>query len=510
MKILIIEDHPGDLELVCRRIASVLPDAIVECDIRLQAALNRENIQDFDTILTDLSLPDSQGVAAVKRLKVAAPDVPLIVLTALADDKMALEAIEEGAQDYVNKGDLRADVIGRAIRYAVYRQRGITENERLVRHLQESKALLEQKNNHLQNLCDTAQKFVDNVSHEFRTPLTVIMDYTNLLRDGLVGGVTEEQQRILAIIDDRACDLNNMVDDMLDVSKLEAGMLRVWRREVTVDEVIRHVLPSLKRKAIVRGVELVCDVPNDLPTLYCDDEKMGRVLINLVVNAIKFSQPPGPVTIAAELLDSEVKISVTDNGPGIPRDKQQELFERFTQARTGMKQETKGFGLGLSIAKELVDLNLGVISVASEEGHGSCFSFTVPIAHPPVVLQRYASHLLSDVTCHPFIIPLRIRVDESASVDDVDDFLRGTLRHNDLVFRCDNQEWMLILNLSEVELDVFQERLLDEYQLVARNRPGSLLPELQLEAGLPCNLKFGRNQLASLASQLASGSVCYA
>ncbi|MCA9170944.1 MAG: response regulator, partial [Planctomycetales bacterium] len=234
MKILIIEDHPGDLELVCRRIASVLPDAIVECDIRLQAALNRENIQDFDTILTDLSLPDSQGVAAVKRLKVAAPDVPLIVLTALADDKMALEAIEEGAQDYVNKGDLRADVIGRAIRYAVYRQRGITENERLVRHLQESKALLEQKNNHLQNLCDTAQKFVDNVSHEFRTPLTVIMDYTNLLRDGLVGGVTEEQQRILAIIDDRACDLNNMVDDMLDVSKLEAGMLRVWRREVTV------------------------------------------------------------------------------------------------------------------------------------------------------------------------------------------------------------------------------------------------------------------------------------
>ena len=167
-----------------------------------------------------------------------------------------------------------------------------------------SERVLERKNRRLEELYQTAHRFVDNVSHEFRTPLTVIMEYASLMQDGVVGELTSEQQQMLDVISDRAGDLNNMVNDMLDISKLETSMLGMWRCVCTVDDALDRVRDSLLKKASVKQIDLRFDIPEGLPEVFCDDEKIGRVLVNLVTNAIKFCGRPGKVHVWAKATTS--------------------------------------------------------------------------------------------------------------------------------------------------------------------------------------------------------------
>ena len=288
----------------------------------------------------------------------------------------------------------------------------------MLRGLEQSKELLKQKNRRLARLYKTAQRFVDNVSHEFRTPLTVIKEYATLICDGLAGDVNDEQQRMLNIVVDRADDLNTMVDDMLDVSKVEAGMLGAWRRNCRVADVVRHVMPALALKAQVHGVKLETDVSPRLPAVYCDGEKLGRAIINLTVNGIKFSRQPGVVRLWVQDQPEarEVVVGITDNGPGIDEEQQTAIFKRFKQLDTNIRRSTKGFGLGLCIAKELIELNLGTMNMVSKVGQGSTFSLTVPWADPIEVTTRYLKQLAVQPRKSPTVSLLRAEVDEA--VDD--------------------------------------------------------------------------------------------
>lgn len=481
MRILLIEDNPGDSYLVSKALQSNSTTHDIETSVRLCDALSRD-LESFDVVLADLTLPDSTGLNGLQELKNRCPDLPVIVLTSLDNNSLALEAIKQGAQDYIVKDHCDRETLDRAIRHAVERQRMATENARLLQEIQDSKALLEQKNRRLQQLCDTAQQFVDNVSHEFRTPLTVIMEYASLINDGIAGEVTEKQSELLHIIDDRACDLNTMVDDMLDVSKLESGLLGASRQSCSTTSIVDHVLPALQRKALVRGVVLHTQVSPTLPRVFCDDEKIGRVIVNLAVNAIKFARDPGEVTIWAEVRgDDEVLVGVTDNGPGISPDKRAEIFDRFSQVHTELRQSTKGFGLGLGIAKELVDLNFGRMQVESELGVGSTFSFTVPIADTVTVAEKYSAWLQSSENALPTVSAVSVEVvapSTDTSSAHIEAFLHGVLRQQDLMFRKQDGEWLLIINTPPLELNQFRERLFQEHAEVNRNRPKQKLPSL--------------------------------
>ena len=226
---------------------------------------------------------------------------------------------------------------------------------RPLRKLETARGLLEKKNHRLARLYRTAHRFVDHVSHEFRTPLTVVKEYVSLMCDGLLGPTNAEQQRFLDIVNNRADDLNHMVDDMLDVSKLEAGILTVYRTPACLADIVNHVRVGLERRATLQDVRLEIEMPHDLPPIYCDTEKIGRVLVNLVVNAIKFSRRPVcPYDRPLEAGADEVLVRVSDNGPGIPPQDLPRLFRRFKQLGAPTNASTKGFGLGLSIARELV------------------------------------------------------------------------------------------------------------------------------------------------------------
>ena len=485
VKILLIEDNPGDADRVGLELRKSQRDYEIQWAKRLKEAITQLDEREFDVVLADLTLPDSHGLQSITRLREHTPDVPVIVLTSLSSDETALDTLDQGAQDYLVKDNLTVDTLERSIRYAIRRGQMRKETQRLLAEIQSSQTLLEKKNRRLAKLYKTAQEFVDNVSHEFRTPLTVIKEYASLMREGLVGPTNGKQEQMLAVVEDRADDLNIMVDDMLDVSKLETGMLAVRRGPCSVADIARHIRVGLERKAGVKKVSLEFAINEDLALVYCDAEKVGRIIVNLVVNAIKFCGDPGVVRLWAkeDPETGEVIVGVSDNGPGIDEGKQAELFQRFKQLGTEGRGSSKGFGLGLNIAKELVDLNFGEMRTCSEPGEGSTFSFTIPIADTMLVMSRYLARIahsrFGSTAISLVVARVEDPIDPSLTVE-VKCFLAYLLRTNDLVFQTDERRWLLVLPIDGHDLTSFRKRADQIREDSNRNRPQGPLPEIRL------------------------------
>ena len=294
IRVLLVDDSPDDVVIAARHLPQFENRGLW---LNPQRHWRWRSI-DFTTaryeiVLLDLGLPDSPRTETLSRFrKACGDDLPIIILTGLADDEMALEALDRGAQDYIDKNDLTPHDLSRSIRYALTRQH-------LLQQLNAKNNLLQQKNVRLAQLCDTAQQFVENVSHEFRTPLTVIREFTSIISDGLVGPVTAEQAEYLTKVLNRTDDLSLMVDDMLDISRLEAGLLGVWRKKCQVADLIGSVVGLLKGRAASKNISLSVIAPADLPAVFCDEEKARRVIMNLTVNAIKFAPEGGRVEVWA-------------------------------------------------------------------------------------------------------------------------------------------------------------------------------------------------------------------
>ncbi len=486
VRVLLLEDDPVDAELVKRAIHKTATPMELQWVERVSEAIELLASQQFDLVLSDLSLPDCDGDETIERLQQAASEVPIIVLTTIDDRDLAVELLEVGAQDYLPKDCITGDILDRAIRHAIQRQQQLVVTQRLLREVQDGRDLLESKNSKLEKLYKQAHEFVDNVSHEFRTPLTVIKEYASIVCDGLAGEVTDEQIRMLNIVEDRADDLNTMVDDMLDSSKLESGLLGAWRKRCKVPDILSHVTAALQRKSQVKGVELKYDIDPDLPELYCDAEKIGRVITNLAVNAIKFCGDPGIVRITAQsTFDSpDVAFSIEDNGPGIDEAGLKQIFERFEQLGTTSRGSCKGFGLGLAIAKELVDLNLGHMTVESELGKGSTFRFYVPENDPLELMQRYLRHVEGKPDCPPIVslVIARVESQEGTNTDrEIDGFLNYLLRRNDLLLQTTPGEWCLALPTDDREVQTYFERSKKAWDEANRNRPFGPLPRVDYE-----------------------------
>jgi hypothetical protein len=313
----------------------------------------------------------------------------------------------------------------------------------------------------------------------------VITEYVSLLRDGIVGPVEPEQCRMLDIIGDRADDLNNMVDDMLDVSKLEAGLVGVYRDNCQLATILERVRPSLERKAAVRKARLTIAIEEHLPGACCDADKVGRVIINLAINAIKFCGDLGEVRLWArnDPQSSQLIVGVTDNGPGIEPEHVAAIFKRFKQLEARPLSSAKGFGLGLSIAKKLVDLNLGQLFVESQKDHGSTFSFSVPVAHPGEVMARYLDWLGRSRGGRRVVSLFTASVDESTSralADGVHAFFHYTLRNHDLLFRTGDRDWLLVVPVDRCEIEHFVARIMRTHRETSRNRPQGALPAIDV------------------------------
>ena len=487
--VLAIDDDASDAELL-RRLLEQVPSYEIEFSAVPDIDQAREALKELavDVMFLDYRLGAITGLDVVKELRNSGELRPIIALTGQGDEYVATQLICAGADDYLVKDDVDPEKLRRAIDNATtqyHRRRVVEENRRLLKEVQVKNDALEAKNRRLAELYETAHEFVDNVSHEFRTPLTVIKEFTSIIHEGLAGETTEEQREYLATVLNRVDDLATMVDDMLDISKLEAGLLAIYRREVPIAEIIDRTRPVIQRKAIAGDVQLAIDVEEDLPIVFCDPEKIGRVLINLAVNAIKFSPENATVHVWTHREDAagHVRIGVTDNGPGIDPDNVTAIFERFKQIEGSVRSSTKGFGLGLNIAKELVHLNFGDIEVESTLGQGSTFSFTVPVADPIRLIDRYLDRLnvfRMGASFVSLVEALTSDLADAEQLEETDHFLQHQLRRTDVLFRSAPNRWVLVAASNQRDISAMMRRIDQAWDEANRHRPGAALTPVSL------------------------------
>ena len=252
------------------------------------------------------------------------------------------------------------------------------EIRRLMEEQQQAAAVLRQLNARLEQASRAKSAFLANMSHELRTPMNAILGFTEMMRDGLYGEVPAELAEPLADIQTNGRHLLGLINDVLDLSKIEAGRMDLSLHEYAVQDVVESVRVSLRSLAVERGLQFVVRVAPDLGVAYGDAKRITQCLMNLAGNALKFTRQ-GRVEIAVDRQGDELMYRVIDTGIGIAQEELDRVFDEFRQLDTTVTREFGGTGLGLSITKRFIEMHGGRIGVESKLGEGSTFWFTVPL-----------------------------------------------------------------------------------------------------------------------------------
>ena len=257
------------------------------------------------------------------------------------------------------------------------------ENARLLNEIRK-------KNRQLAETSQHKSQFLANMSHELRTPLSAILGYTELILDGAYGAMPEKARIVLDRVQCNGKHLLGLINDVLDLSKIEAGEFVLTLSDYSLKNMIQTVLITVEPLASEKKIALKIDVSSELPQGRGDERRLTQVLLNLVGNAIKFTDV-GEVSINASATDGSFKVAVRDTGPGISLVDQSKLFHQFQQADNSTTKKKGGTGLGLAISRRIIEMHGGRIWVESIPGNGSTFSFTVPTSVEQQVSPLQAS-----------------------------------------------------------------------------------------------------------------------
>lgn len=490
MHVLIVEDNPADARLVRAYLESTSGLAEVMTAATLRAAAEMARERPPDAILLDMSLPDGEGIDAVARMHAAAPNVPIVILSALQDEAVASQALQLGAQDYLIKGRVEESDLRRALHYAIERQQllqrlarseaRLQDENAILRHLaaaagrlfatlderslvkllaQEARQLfgarvdlyargaglpdtfledafnarrpvisddrsrlavpiagtsgrtawlldvwerndpftegevfaldllrryvtiaaqnlalfgeLQEQRSSILQLNHLKDDLIAVLAHDFKGPLTTIMGFAELLELGELEG--DEAESALRTIRQSATRLANLANDTLELSRIDQGELNLSTDPVDLGNLMREVLQSVDPSKRVR-----LDVAVDDPVVRGDPARLRQVFENIVGNAMKYSAHDAPVEVRIDESERDVRVLVTDCGIGIPPDEIRFMFDRFSRGSNAKKSKVKGTGLGLYLARVLVERHGGKIEIESEVGRGSTFTVCLP------------------------------------------------------------------------------------------------------------------------------------
>jgi len=363
IRVLIVEDNPGDADLVAIALAgSTRPRFLISGAATLAKAV--EHIRSgagTDVVLLDLSLPDASGEATVARMRKAAPNLPIVIMTGHDDAEFAERMVAIGAQDYLVKGDASGPIIWRAIRYAITRMQQAIEREVLVEEL---RASVEMKN-----------RMFGILAHDLRNPIGAVSGYAEFLEMTDEDRGSERVKRSLATIRESAAYMNDLIEDVLALAVADAGEVTLVRQTIDVGTLARNSVAFSAVAAERKGVRLRVD--EQAVWIAGDAVKIGQVLNNLIGNAIKFSKAGDVVTVSVTRDERFARLSVADQGIGIPDGVRANLFKPFIKGKTGTGGEPSN-GLGLYICSRIVDAHGGGIEVNSEAGTGTTFTVILP------------------------------------------------------------------------------------------------------------------------------------
>ncbi|MDB5097128.1 MAG: ntrB [Cyanobacteria bacterium RYN_339] len=351
-----------------------------------------------DLLLLDLMMPVMDGFMVLAALRDRPGFLPTIVVTAATERPERLRALAAGADDFVAKPVdpeelvLRVEGLLKLKRaneqLAAANDALLRQNEVVEEQVAERTQALSQANAKLQELDALKDHFLASLSHELRTPLNAVLGFASVLDDEVAGPLTAEQHRFLSKILAGTEVLLALINDLLDMSRIQAGKFSLDAERLQIADVCKDVVENLQVLAEQRHHRLSCAVAEGLPGVLADRQRLFQVLVNLVNNAIKFAPEGTPITIRAEMAGEHVRCEVEDRGPGIAPEDLPKLFKRFSQLEHGNVRSGPGTGLGLSIVKALVEAHGGMLGVRSEQGVGSVFWFTLPLAGAPVAPGR--------------------------------------------------------------------------------------------------------------------------
>lgn len=330
----------------------------VFCAADVAEAVEQGRIRKPDVAICDLMLPGGNGAQVLEALKKMDSKMEVIIITGNATLESAIACLRRGAYDYLTKPFKLEDVARLVVR--------ALENRRLSRQLV-----------HMTELNRLKTEFIAGMSHELRTPLNAVIGYVSLILDQAYGPVVDKQKQALSRVDVNARNLLQLINNILDVSKVGAGHMELYEEDFVLEDLLKEVGESLMAIAESKSLALTWRAPAGLK-LRTDRMKLKQGLVNLVGNALKFTKKGG-VDISADAVDDRVKLRVKDTGVGIRTEDIPLLFQEYKQADIAETRHIGGTGLGLTITRKLIGLMGGSISVQSEHGQGSTFTITLPL-----------------------------------------------------------------------------------------------------------------------------------
>lgn len=471
VRVLLIEDNPGDVRLVQEMLRETAGNFRIDVAETMAAGLQFLASQDVDVVLLDLGLPDSNGLDTLAKLQTKVSHLPIVVMTSVEDEALAIRAVQRGAEDYLVKGQIEKGVLRRALLYAVERKRmktALAQSEERYRQIVETasegiwasdsqgitvfvnrcmaemlgysvaemvgkfffdfigeeekvRALAWQEDlkrgisgqyelkmqrkdgtefwswvsacpfrdakgryvGHLGMFTDITERkkaellkdeFLGLISHELRTPLTIVMGsiYT-AMSDGMS---SKDVRGLLENAADGAESLSQILENLLELTRAQAGRLQIRKESIDVVEVALEVIAKLKSRSGTRRFSL--DMKDDLPEVVADRVRVERIIYNLLDNAVKYSPDGSEIRVFGRCQGDCVVVGISDQGRGISPHDQDRLFQPFERLSNPSDNPSQGTGLGLVVCKRLVEANGGQIWVESELGRGSTFFFTLP------------------------------------------------------------------------------------------------------------------------------------
>jgi phosphoserine phosphatase RsbU/P len=372
VRILLVEDNPGDARLI-REILSEASSLRFELDHeqRLSGAREWCAHNEADVVLLDLSLPDARGMETVAECLTFAARAPIIVLTGLNDETVAVQAVQAGAQDYLVKGQVDSTLLVRSIRYAMERKRLELERSQILGREREARAVAEAA-------AQARDEVLRVVSHDLGNSLSAVKIHAVVLGRVLQQREGDTEPELCTRIDaikDLVAQMNRLRQDLLDIASIDAGHLSMEARPQEVKPLLNAAVQTILDRVEEKRVALEVSVPEGIPEVRVDRDRMLQVLGNLLGNATKFTPVGGRIRVSAVEEGGMVRFSVSDTGVGIAAEHLPHVFDRFWKMKSG---NPGGTGLGLAIARGIVQAHGGALDLSSVLGEGTTLSFTIP------------------------------------------------------------------------------------------------------------------------------------
>lgn len=384
-RILVVDDNPAGVDLMRAQLDG--EGYTIDSAGDGEQALEKVSETTPDLVILDIMLPKMSGFEVCKRIKgnEATRSIPVIMVTALNDMESRAKGITAGADEFLSRPVDRSELLARVkslLRISRLHNE-LAEESRTAREsdekLEMQQKVLKSMSAQLMQASHLKYEFIVNMSHSLRTPLNVIIGFSEMLQDELVGDLNDKQSKYVSNIRESGTELHRLIANIVDVFKLDTGKVALETTEFMLKDTIDSVLAAYESTARDKRIRVAVEVAPEVSRICADPQKLSTVLDNLLSNAFKFTPSGGTVSVTAEECDGMVQICVADSGIGLRPEDCERVFSEFYRVPDTGAAGGAGSGLGLAISRKLVLMHGGDIRAESEKGAGARFIFTLPL-----------------------------------------------------------------------------------------------------------------------------------